>query len=56
MVGPKAPLTQLLSQIGELVAGGEDSGSQASDGSVPVRLRSVVLALLDQVAASATGV
>ncbi|GAB4817356.1 hypothetical protein N2152v2_004402 [Parachlorella kessleri] len=52
MVNGKVPLAQLLQQIADLVTSGEDSGSQASDGSVPVRLRSVVLALLDQVAAN----
>ena len=55
MVNGKVPLAQLLQQIADLVTSGEDSGSQASDGSVPVRLRSVVLALLDQVAANTSG-
>lgn len=48
-------LAGLLQQIADLVSAGEDSGSQASDGSVPIRLRTVVLSLLDQVAANATG-
>lgn len=56
MVNARGSLAQLLQQIADLVTSGEDSGSQHSDGSVPVRLRSVVLALLDQVVApGATG-
>jgi hypothetical protein len=53
--GKLPPLTQLLQQIADLVTSGDDSGSQGSDGSVPVRLRSVVLALLDQAAANNSG-
>jgi hypothetical protein len=48
-------LTRLVRQIAEIVAAGEDSGSQQSDGTVPQRLRSVVLTLLDQVVSSSTG-
>ena len=48
-------LTRLVRQIAEIVAAGEDSGSQHSDGTVPQRLRSVVLTLLDQVVSSSTG-
>ena len=55
MSGLRQPLAQLLQQIADLVMAGEDSGSQASDGSVPVRLRTVVLSLLDQMVANAAG-
>lgn len=42
-------LTKLVAAIAEIVAQGEDSGSQsqASDGGLRIRLRSVLLALLD---------
>ena len=44
-------LTRLVQQIGEILAQGEQSGSQsqASDGGLKARLRSVLLNLLDTV-------
>ncbi len=45
----KPSLTRLVQQIGEIVAQGDDSGSQsqASDGGLRLRLRTVLLSLLD---------
>lgn len=47
----------LVQQIGEIVAQGEDSGSQQSqsDGGLRVRLRTVLLALLDGIMGDSAG-
>lgn len=47
--GGRASLTKLVQQIAEIVAQGEDSGSQSqtSDAGLRVRLRTVLLSLLD---------
>ena len=50
-------LTRLVQQIGEIVAQGDDSGSQSqtSDGGLRVRLRTVLLSLLDGVVGDSAG-
>jgi hypothetical protein len=56
-VAKRPSLTRLVQQIGEIVAQGEDSGSQsqASDGGLRARLRTVLLALLDGIINSNAG-
>lgn len=56
--GPaRGSLTKLVQQITEIVAQGEDSGSQsqASDGGLRLRLRTVLLSLLDGIMSDASG-
>lgn len=55
MASSRSTLNHLVQQIAEIVSAGDDSGSQHSDGTVPMRLRQVVLTLLDQVVSSKSG-
>ena len=57
MAPGKPSLTLLVQQIGEIVAQGEDSGSQsqASDGGLRLRLRTVLLSLLDGIVGDNAG-
>lgn len=50
-------LTKLVQQIADIVAQGEDSGSQsqASDGGLRLRLRTVLLSLLDGIMSDTAG-
>ena len=48
-------LTRLVHHIAEIVAQGEDSGSQHSDATLHTRLREVMLSLLDQVVSTSGG-
>ena len=52
--GGKAPLAELVQQIGAIIAQGEDSGSQSQHTEVRSKLRAVLLKLLDSGAASPT--